>query len=79
MLGGPPVVNSDGSGGSGSGAGDFCGGVEVEFSGDREGRKRIRPPFFEGVSETKGIAGQGVLLVPLVKCGGEGLDLGEKE
>ena len=79
IFGGPPVLNKDGSGGGGSGEGDCRGGVEVEFSGDREGGKRIRPPFFEGVGETKGIAGRGVLVVPFVKCGGEGLDFREKE
>ena len=73
-------MKSDGSGGGGgSGEGDFRGGVEVGFSGDREGGKRIRPPFFEGVGETKGIAGRGVRLVPVVKGGGEGPDGGVKD
>ena len=51
------MLNSDGSGGGdgeGNGEGDFRGGVEVGFSGDREGGKRIRPPFFEGVGVTAG-------------------------
>ena len=73
-------MKNDGIGGGvGSGEGDFRGGVEVGFSGDREGGKRIRPPFFEGVGETKGIAGRGVLLVPLVEGGGEGHDGGVKD
>ena len=73
------MLNKDGSGGGGSGEGDFRGGVEVGFSGDREGGKRIRPPFFEGVGETKGIAGRGVRLVPVVKGGVEGPDGGAKD
>jgi len=73
-------VKSDGSGGGGgSGEGEFRGGVEVVFSGDREGGKRIRPPFFEGVGETKGIAGPEVRLVPVVKGGVEVPDGGAKD
>ena len=74
MLGCPPVVNRDGS----RGGGELSGGGEGEFMVERGGGKRIRPHFFEGVGDTTGIAGRGVLLVPLVKGGGERQDVGEK-
>ena len=70
------MVNRDGSGGGG----ELSGGGEGEFSvGERGEGKRIRPPFFEGVGETKGIAGRGVRLVPVVKGGVEGPDGGAKD
>jgi len=46
----PLVMNRDGS----SGGGEFSGGVEVDFSVDHRGEKRIRPPIFKGVGVTIG-------------------------